>query len=149
MPVTDTVELLRDAIGDILDASTTLQTLCGRATDIAREPFAPAPAVIPVMVFGLSQTGPDQWELELAAIAVDQTTTPAMSICNQMLEAAVAALTYSAFLAKSIEVTPLQWRHDNDTTLDQAVAELIGMLGTENRPSLRVGVRTVPFLTFT
>lgn len=104
MPVTDTEQLVRQAIVTILTANAALQTAIGRATAdivIERGQFAPGQS-LPVLAYDFEGFAPDE-ESTLVLSAV--TDEPEGSIkCRAILEAAVAALTSDAFAGQSLDV---------------------------------------------
>src|SRR5689334_8494772 len=106
MPVTDLDQLLRQAIIAILSTDATLRTLCGRTTRIAieRDTFT-KDQPLPAIAFDLREVdfGSNRLELVLTGCAEGNDSGKKT---RELLEAAVAALSYAAFAAQSLEVVP-------------------------------------------
>lgn len=108
MPVTDTEQLIREAVVSVAEANTALQGVIGGSRTsgwIIEVEQANADTPLPILAYDLEQYDEATGNalLRLSAVA-DQAGGSAK--CRAILEAALAGFTWTAFSAKGLEMVP-------------------------------------------
>lgn len=139
---TDVEGRLREAIVAIAEANAALETVMGRASGliVERGVFGPG-SVFPILVYDLEEfldaTG--EGRLRLVAVADEPEATRK---CRDILEAAVAGFTTTAFTGQSLDVAVFNEARATITADDS----VLGGLDREGQPNLAEALATLTLL---
>jgi hypothetical protein len=129
------VQRVRQAIVALVAADATLQTLCGRSTDLIRAPTQLSEAPLPILVFGdpIWDSRSRQMIVPLGAVAEDSSTAGANQTTQALLAQLEVVLSAPGFKAQGVEAAPLAFDRtpgeiDNEGSPTLTIAEATATL---------------------
>ena len=130
------VQRVRQAIVALVTADATLQTLCGRASDLIRAPTQLGEAPLPMLVMGdpIWDSRSRQMVVPLGAVAEDSAAAGANQTTQAMLAQLEVVLTAPGFHAQGVEAAPVAF--------DRAPGEI----DPEGSPTLTITEATATLL---
>lgn len=142
MTATDQEQIHRAAIVAAIEASATVQGLCGRSTEIVveRGAWRPDSQPLPAIAYDLEEFDAAGQSALLRLAALTDLSGNGYEDARELLAAAIGALTYDALAAHGVEVCP---GSDRRTSVDPLAVQ------HEGQPQLVQADAVLPLTLFT